>query len=402
MDRRFENVEMDSTIEYNPGQRNASDPEIEFRTQVRGTDAGQLLAGSMDTETVGPRTDADACQASDPNVGHWPVGFTPRGDPASMPPSAAAEASAAWRGQTHLMLYPTTEAAYYGPHPSASGAVVVDQSSAMGSGSGCFVGPSSSQPEVARVAVSTWGDFTPTTTGARTNTTATLTSMYMTCSTVGGPVQAVYIRGPPPTGLTSVRPARQVFMPQPIEPSGRFPGVLAGPVGILRPPVGTVERTWGDASTRSNLRPEFDSSKVASRPRDRAVNPSGERYLSNGLVSNSVSVTRAEIYSQGNHGARPNATVESQQMCPAGMEAGSTGVRLVSGAPGQSSGPMGVSSHLPPPCLPAGMHVIQPAGMDVQSMCASAQSPVTQGDQVVGHKWVHTPSTVSGLSSTYS
>jgi len=187
--------------------------------------------GSTDTEAVGPQTDADARQAVDPNVGHWPVGFTPRGDPAATPPSAAAEASTGSRGQTHSTLYQTTEAAYYGPHPSVSGAADVDQSSVMGSGLGCFVGPSSSQPEVARVVVSTWGDFTHTTTGARTNTTATLTSTFVTCSTVGRPVHAAYLRGLPQTGLTSVRPARQVFMPQPIELSGSFPRALAGPVG---------------------------------------------------------------------------------------------------------------------------------------------------------------------------
>jgi len=202
MDRRFDNVEMDSTIEYNPGQRDASDPEIELRAHARWIDAGQLLAGSTDTEAVGLQTDADARQAADPNVGHWPVGFAPWGDPAATLPSAAAEASAAWHGQTHSTPYPTTDA-YYGPHPPASRAAVVDQSSVMGSGLGCFVDPSSSQPEVARIAVSTWGNFTPTTTGAHTNTTATLTSTYVTCSTVGGPVQAAYIRGPPPDYRTS-------------------------------------------------------------------------------------------------------------------------------------------------------------------------------------------------------
>jgi len=290
MDRRFDNIEMDSTIEYNQGQRDASDPEIELRVHARGIDAGQLLAGITDTEAVEPQTDADVCQAADPDVNHWPVGFTPRGDPAATPPSAAAEASAAWcRQTTHSTSYPTTDA-YYGPHPSVSGAAVVDQSSARGSDLGCYVGPSSFQPGVERVVVSTWGTFTPTTTGAHTNTTSTLTSTHVTCSTVCGPVQAAYMRGPPPTGLTSVHPARQVFMPQPIEPSGRFPGALAGPVGILRPPVGTVERTWRDASTRSNLRPAFDMSQVASRPEDTAVNPSGECYLSNGLLSNPVSV----------------------------------------------------------------------------------------------------------------
>ena len=85
-------------------------------------------------------------------------------------------------------------------------------------------------------------------------------------------------------------------------------------------------------------------------------------------------------------------------MCPAGMETGPTGARLAFGASAQSSSPMGVSSHPPPPCLPSGMHVVQPPGTDVQSMCAIAQSPATQGDQVVGHKWVRNPSTVSGLS----
>jgi len=33
-------------------------------------------------------------------------------------------------------------------------------------------------------------------------------------------------------------------MPWSIEQSGRFPGALAGPVGILRPPAGTVEGAW--------------------------------------------------------------------------------------------------------------------------------------------------------------
>ena len=230
-----------------------------------------------------------------------------------------------------------------------------------------------------------WGVFTPTTTGAHTNTTSTLTSTCVTCSTVGGPVQAEYFRGPPPTGLTSVRPTRQVFMPQSIEPSGRFPGALAGPVGILHPSVGTVERSWGDASARSNLWPEFDMPQVASRLEDRAVNPSGGCHLSNGLVSNPDLVTRAEMYSQGSHGAQPKATLESQQMCPAGMETGPTGVRPAFGASAQSSSPMGVSSHPPLPCPPSGMHVIQPPGTVVQSMCVTTQSPATQGDQVVGH-----------------
>jgi len=111
---RFDNIEMDSTLEYNPGQRDVSDPEIELRAHVRGIDAGQLLAGRAHTEAEGLQTDADACQAADSDVGHWPIGSSPWGDPAATPPSAAAEASAAWRGQTtHSTPYPTTDAYYY-------------------------------------------------------------------------------------------------------------------------------------------------------------------------------------------------------------------------------------------------------------------------------------------------
>ena len=59
---------------------------------------------------------------------------------------------------------------------------------------------------------------------------------------------------------------------------------------------------------------------------------------------------------------------------------------------------MGVSSHRPQPCPPSGMHVVQHPGTHVQAMCATTQSPATQGDQVSSHKWAPTPSTVSGLS----
>jgi len=232
MDRRFENVETDSTVDNTLGQMvDMSDPDIEFHAHARGRDAGQLLAGSGETMAVGPRTDTDAHQAADPNiVGHLAISFAPWGDLVATPPSAAAEASAAWHGTTHSTPYPT-EVAYYGPHPLASGAAYAGQISAMGSELGCFVGPSLSRPGVERVVISNWGEVTPTTTGAQTNTTATLTSTYVTCSTIGGPVQAAYVGGPPLTGLTSVHPARQVFMPQHIEPSGSFPRVLTGLVG---------------------------------------------------------------------------------------------------------------------------------------------------------------------------
>ena len=47
MDRRFEDVEMDSTVDNTLKQMDTSDPEIHFRTLARGIDAGQLLAGDV-------------------------------------------------------------------------------------------------------------------------------------------------------------------------------------------------------------------------------------------------------------------------------------------------------------------------------------------------------------------
>ena len=147
-------------------------------------------------------------------------------------------------------------------------------------------------------------------------------------------------------------------MPQPIEPSGSFPRALAGPVGILCPSVRNMQDIWGEASTRSNLRPEFDASQVASRPIDRAVDPmaSGECYLSTGSVSSSVTVNRTDICSQGNQGAWPKTTLEPQRMDSMGMGAGLTGVRLVSGAYGQSSSPMEVPGNLQQLGLLRGAH----------------------------------------------
>ena len=72
---------MDSMIEYNPGQRDASDPEIELHAHAQQTDAGQLLAQNSDSAAEGLQTDADARQAADSNVGRWPVGLSPRSDP---------------------------------------------------------------------------------------------------------------------------------------------------------------------------------------------------------------------------------------------------------------------------------------------------------------------------------
>jgi len=47
MDQRFEDVETDSTVDNTLDQMDTSDPEIHFCMQVRGIDAGQLLAGDV-------------------------------------------------------------------------------------------------------------------------------------------------------------------------------------------------------------------------------------------------------------------------------------------------------------------------------------------------------------------
>jgi len=54
MDRRFEDVETDSTVDNTLDQMDTSDPEIHFRAQVLGIDASQRLAGDVGPVAVGP------------------------------------------------------------------------------------------------------------------------------------------------------------------------------------------------------------------------------------------------------------------------------------------------------------------------------------------------------------
>jgi len=93
MDRRFEDIETDSTVDNTLDQMDTSDPEIHFRALARGIDAGQLSAGNVGPVAVGPRTDADARQAAAPDTfGNFGTHFSPRDSRAATPPSAAAEA----------------------------------------------------------------------------------------------------------------------------------------------------------------------------------------------------------------------------------------------------------------------------------------------------------------------
>jgi len=85
MDSTIEHViETDSMVDFELVASEAGclveplDSDIEFRTHAQEEDVGQLLAGSADAVAVGPRTDADAYHAADPNVGHVAAGFTPR------------------------------------------------------------------------------------------------------------------------------------------------------------------------------------------------------------------------------------------------------------------------------------------------------------------------------------
>jgi len=94
-------------------------PEVEFRAHAWEEDAGQLLAGSADAVAVGPRTDADAYQAADPNVGHSVAGFVPRGEPVVTPPSVAFEARADHCAIVHSTPYPN-KVAYSALHLSQS------------------------------------------------------------------------------------------------------------------------------------------------------------------------------------------------------------------------------------------------------------------------------------------
>jgi len=179
--------------------------------------------------------------------------------------------------------------------------------------------------------------------GACTNTTATLTSTVMTCSTVGGPVQSAYRGEPPPPGPMSIHPAHPFSMPHFVGQPERFPGALAGPRGILRPQAGNVQDIWGEASTRSMLRPGFDTSYSVSRSTDRAVDPgaSGACYLDHGLVSDSVLVNLSGVHSPRSHGAGLNGTLEARQVDAAGAGTISTGMRLVARAYMQGPDPLG-------------------------------------------------------------
>jgi len=203
------NVETDSVADLVLNVCDIVDPTDHITdscARALDNEGGLILAGSVDAVTVGPRTDADARQAVTPDTGYIAEGFQPFGDPTVIQPSVALEAMANCHGaeQSALDLSGVT---HFGPHSLASGAMFMDQSGEQGRELGGFADPCLAQQSFEPAATSNWGGLTPTTTGAQTSTTTTLTSTPVATSAVGGLAHALYARSPPHAGLTSVRPA---------------------------------------------------------------------------------------------------------------------------------------------------------------------------------------------------
>ena len=103
-----------------------------------------------------------------------------------------------------------------------------------------------------------------------------------------------------------------------------------------------------------------------------------------------------------NHGVGPNGTLEAQQrnVDVAGAGIGLSGMRLVAGAYLQGQDPLGMPESLPLPCPSTAAQPVQLSGLSVQSpVCASIQSPDTQGGEELDAPWVQNSSTGSGQSS---
>jgi len=172
----------------------------ELSAHALDKEGNPILAGSTEAVTAGPQTDADA--------GYIAEDFEPFGDPAVIQPGVALEAVASHHGAEQSAMDPVG-VTYFGPHPSASRAMFMDQSSERGSELGGFADPCLPRQSFERVVTSNWGGPTLTTTSAQTSTTA-LTSVA--CLAIGGPAHAFYACSLPQAGLTSICPARQVMM----------------------------------------------------------------------------------------------------------------------------------------------------------------------------------------------
>ena len=174
------NVEIDSIVDLELEVR--EDPvdsvaELRAGTLEKGVDP--ILAGAVEAMAVGPRTDADVCQADAPVVGYAVECFVLSRGPTVVQPSLASGAMAYRDGMEQSASYPIGYM-YFGPQATVSGAMLVDSSSEKGRELGTFEGLCSPHQRFQRASSSTWASITPTTTSAHTTTTATLTSMIMT------------------------------------------------------------------------------------------------------------------------------------------------------------------------------------------------------------------------------
>jgi len=173
MDSTIERVETDSTVDFELVATETdhlvepSDPEVEFHAHAHQQGEGQLLAGTADVVIEGPRTDADAYQVADPNVGQCVGGLAPRDQLPATLPTAASETRADRRVHLHSTPYPI-EVTDSGPLLSVSGTMVteVDQGGRTGSASGGFVDPCPPRQPTERAVTSNLGGMIPVTMGA--------------------------------------------------------------------------------------------------------------------------------------------------------------------------------------------------------------------------------------------
>jgi len=178
MENEMGNVETDSVADLLLNVRELVDPTghiADSRAHALDDEGGPILAGSADAVTVGPWTNVDAHQAAAPDASYITEGFEPFGDPAVIQSSVALEAVANRHGAKQSAMDPIG-VTHFGPHSLASGAMFMDQSSEQGRELGGFADLCLARQSFERVAMLNWGGSTPTTTGAQTSTTTTLTS----------------------------------------------------------------------------------------------------------------------------------------------------------------------------------------------------------------------------------
>jgi len=255
MENEFGDVETDSTVD------NVMDPSdhADFCADAQDKAQEPIMAGSFDAVAAGLWTDADACQAIAPDAGYLAEGFEPFRDPATIQPSVALEAMASRHG-TEQSAMDLSRVTHFGLHPLASGAMFMDLRGDQGRELGGFVDLCLPRQHFERAVTSIWGGSMPTTTSAQTITTSTFTSTSVATSAIGGPVHALYARSAA-CGSDVVRPARQVLIPQPVEPRGSTPKAWPGP-GARRSELGTMELSGGICPLAAVIGPSLTGHKL--------------------------------------------------------------------------------------------------------------------------------------------